>query len=155
MKSKTRKRQEWAYLHTLEIGILNEELLERQAREHRAAAAAAAAVAPAIPPGQDQLEQLAPEQVQTPPHLQEEATQPPPRPVKTPPTPPRAAESNSAAALTAGNGVSQRDACGEPARSAVGSNYPSAYKLARHKRHVFIKCVKRDFGVSHTAARSA
>ena len=90
MKSKTRKRQEWAYLHTLEIGNLNEELLERQAREHRAAAAAAAAVAPAIPPGQDQLEQLAPEQVQTPPHLQEEATQPPPRPVKTPPTPPRA-----------------------------------------------------------------
>ena len=78
MKSKTRKRQEWAYLHTLEIGILNEELLERQARERRAAAAAAAAVAPAIPPGQDQLEQLAPEQLQTPPHVQEEAAQPPP-----------------------------------------------------------------------------
>ena len=86
MKSKARKRQEWAYLHTLEIGILNEEILERQAREDRAAAA----VAPAIPPGQDQLEQLAPEQLQTPPHVQEEVEQPPPRPVKTPPTPPRA-----------------------------------------------------------------
>ena len=90
MKSKARKRQEWAYLHTLEIGTLNEEILERQAREDRAAAAAAAAVAPAIPPGQDQLEQLAPEQLQTPPHVQEEVEQPPPRPVKTPPTPPRA-----------------------------------------------------------------
>ena len=90
MKSKARKRQEWAYLHTLEIGILNEDILERQAREDRAAAAAAAAVAPAIPPGQDQLEQLAPEQLQTPPHVQEEVEQPPPRPVKTPPTPPRA-----------------------------------------------------------------
>ena len=90
MKSKARKRQEWAYLHTLEIGTLNEEILERQAREDRAAAAAAAAVAPAIPPGQDQLEQLAPEQLQTPPHVQEEVQQPPPRPVKTPPTPPRA-----------------------------------------------------------------
>ena len=89
MKSKARKRQEWAYLHTLEIGTLNEEILERQAREDRAAAAAAAAVAPAIPPGQDQLEQLAPEQLQTPPHVQEEVEQPPPRPVKTPPTPPR------------------------------------------------------------------
>ena len=88
MKSKARKRQEWAYLHTLEIGTLNEEILERQAREHRAAAAAA--VAPAILPGQDQLEQLAPEQLQTPPHVQEEVAQPPPRPVKTPPTPPRA-----------------------------------------------------------------
>ena len=87
MKSKARQRQEWAYLHTLEIGTLNEEILERQAREHRAAAAAA--VAPAIPPGQDQLEQLAPEQLQTPPHVQEEVEQPPPRPVKTPPTPPR------------------------------------------------------------------
>ena len=41
MKSKARKRQEWAYLHTLEIGALNNEILERQAREHRAAAAAA------------------------------------------------------------------------------------------------------------------
>ena len=51
MKSKARKRQEWAYLHTLEIGTLNEEILERQAREDRAAAAAAAAVAPAIPLG--------------------------------------------------------------------------------------------------------
>ena len=90
MKSKARKRQEWAYLHTLEIGALNNEILERQAREHRAAAAAAAAGAPAIPPGQDQLEQLAPEQLQTPPHVQEEVEQPPPRPVKTPPTPPRA-----------------------------------------------------------------
>ena len=93
MKSKARKRQDWTYHHTLEIIALNEEL-ERQAREHQAAAAAAAAAlaaaaaAAAIPPGQDHLEQLAPEVLQTPPHPQEEVLQPPPKPIKTPPTPP-------------------------------------------------------------------
>ena len=93
MKSKARKRQDWTYHHTLEIIALNEEL-ERQAREQQAAAAAAAAApaaaAAAIPPGQDHLEQLAPEVLQTPPHPQEEVLQPPPKPIKTPPTPPRA-----------------------------------------------------------------
>ena len=74
----------------MEIIALNEEL-ERQAREHQAAAAAAAAAlaaaaaAAAIPPGQDHLEQLAPEVLQTPPHPQEEVLQPPPKPIKTPP----------------------------------------------------------------------
>ena len=91
MKSKARKRQDWTYHHTLEIIALNEEL-ERQAREQQAAAAAAAAApaAAAIPPGQDHLEQLAPEVLQTPPHPQEKVLQPPPKPIKTPPTPPRA-----------------------------------------------------------------